>query len=762
MSNNPFINETERKEQFVPTPGGPLAVPLTTAEPSNEWASSTLSALKPGESATTTTTTSVAQPKFSGTTAFNETPIGQSEFASTPTTGSGLSSHTLPVSTHTPHTAAPITPSSTTAVTTALPPSQPETPAVAAVVMDRAASPTIPGAFPSSEAPKPEVVSQDVDKAKDVASSTLQSLANTASNLASQAYAAAPSAETVQNVVGQAVGTVAGLTVMAGEKVYQNAPDKETVQQVAGQTASKAKEYAVNAGQVVYENAPERETVQQTAGNAANTAGNVAAGAVNTAGNVAAGAANTAGNVATGTVDTAKSGVNAAGNVAANTANAASNVASSTLETAKGYVAAAGATVASYLPGTTTTTQESPAETLSSLAQNVKPNSSVSQWKDSGLPDTPIADTKIAPLNPDSRTNTTTGNTSNFSGLSNTGASKPGFDHESTLPGTANFTTAGLPHSDVPLNTMTSMLTSTAPVADLGPQNVRSSDAGTWNTGIPDTPVADSKIEPLNPELTASQQRSGLPTSALDGAKIEPLNPQSTTTASSFSQPSHNKVDTTTQPVDAHKDLRGEASRVQHASLGDKLNHVAGSTRKEANQGTDAHSSGTKASALKAGEMGAHDGHDWVNTGEDLKAGTGPGTTGHSTGGVQGVSKEHPVGTTTNTLGAVPPTSTSTEKDKTLPSVPRAAPVDNTHAQHHSTAAPIDNTTHSATPRSGGVATHSSSSPLDNTTSHGSDDSTHKKPGLMTKLKGEMKVVAGKIENKAEKVEEGKRMMGKN
>ncbi|KAF9556209.1 hypothetical protein CPC08DRAFT_725899 [Agrocybe pediades] len=37
-----------------------------------------------------------------------------------------------------------------------------------------------------------------------------------------------------------------------------------------------------------------------------------------------------------------------------------------------------------------------------------------------------------------------------------------------------------------------------------------------------------------------------------------------------------------------------------------------------------------------------------------------------------------------------------------------------------------------------------------------------KKPGFMQKLKGEMKVLTGKIEHKADKVQEGRRMMGKN
>lgn len=46
--------------------------------------------------------------------------------------------------------------------------------------------------------------------------------------------------------------------------------------------------------------------------------------------------------------------------------------------------------------------------------------------------------------------------------------------------------------------------------------------------------------------------------------------------------------------------------------------------------------------------------------------------------------------------------------------------------------------------------------------SHVEHETVRKKPGFMDKLKGEMKVISGKLSHKESKVEEGRRMMGRN
>ncbi|KAF6756183.1 hypothetical protein DFP72DRAFT_294650 [Ephemerocybe angulata] len=67
--------------------------------------------------------------------------------------------------------------------------------------------------------------------------------------------------------------------------------------------------------------------------------------------------------------------------------------------------------------------------------------------------------------------------------------------------------------------------------------------------------------------------------------------------------------------------------------------------------------------------------------------------------------------------------------------------------------APTSTATHSTSPN---TSTHG------RTGSAGSAGSGHKKAGFMSKVKGEMKVVAGKMSGNEQKVEEGKRIMGKN
>ena len=46
--------------------------------------------------------------------------------------------------------------------------------------------------------------------------------------------------------------------------------------------------------------------------------------------------------------------------------------------------------------------------------------------------------------------------------------------------------------------------------------------------------------------------------------------------------------------------------------------------------------------------------------------------------------------------------------------------------------------------------------------SHAEHETVRKKPGFMDKLKGEMKVISGKLSHKESRVEEGRRMMGRN
>ncbi|KAF5340037.1 hypothetical protein D9611_012422 [Ephemerocybe angulata] len=102
-------------------------------------------------------------------------------------------------------------------------------------------------------------------------------------------------------------------------------------------------------------------------------------------------------------------------------------------------------------------------------------------------------------------------------------------------------------------------------------------------------------------------------------------------------------------------------------------------------------------------------------------------------------------------------------------------PVPEKNAEHH--VSPVgsgtrgDSTTatsgHESTSRTAPTttATHSTSpntSAQGRTGSAGSAASGHKKAGFMSKVKGEMKVVAGKMSGNEQKVEEGKRIMGKN
>ena len=45
---------------------------------------------------------------------------------------------------------------------------------------------------------------------------------------------------------------------------------------------------------------------------------------------------------------------------------------------------------------------------------------------------------------------------------------------------------------------------------------------------------------------------------------------------------------------------------------------------------------------------------------------------------------------------------------------------------------------------------------------HVEHETVRKKPGFMDRLKGEVKVISGKLSHKESRVEEGRRMMGKN
>jgi len=618
----------------------------------------------------------------------------------------------------------------------------------------------IPGSYPRSAA---DSNAPDVD---------LQYVKQTAANVASTVV------ETARNVAAAAVPVMQSAAQTAVPAV-QNAAGY--VKQNAPAAAATTRDTAGNAAGVVSDTTSNvASTVGSTASNAAGTVGNSAsnaAGAVgSTASNVGGTVSNSASNAAGTVSNTASRAAETVGNTVAPVTSSVSSTAGSVGSTVREYAASAGDALKPYIP----------AAVAGVLPSHATAATGVDSLTGDGIARLPEETRTAGFPSHDDEGITPLGKTGGAGPLPGT-AQETGVavlpDERNTKDETAEVhSTRVAPfHKEVAPKDDASHIPnfSIQPILGKGsaaPSGLPTRDTPEVSTHAPVTSIdkpTDNKATysaPIGPDATKAN--IGTPTHIPEGKMhdktyIAPIGPQPTGASANAS------IKTLPGSKKTSKDDLKASSGIAGIGAHDPLNHHPrthmGATLAEMN---------TERSEL--GQPPADNRTPAVPPKDRIDSDRA--TTGHSA----------PISTTTNTLShAQPPTGTGAntnhstsdqagripagERTKdTTAGVTSGAGAATTapgfgvghtagvHAETHPTYGQHDGAKASAAGDNNTSSSHYTTTSSTLSSSDSADSKGEKKHGFMSKLKGEVKVISGKLGHNEAKVEEGRKMMGKN